>query len=605
MRIATLWLPVVVCLASAGLLATTSALQKSVTIDEYVYPTGLAILRGGVFHIDRQTTPLPKMIAAVPLLFQDARLDLSDVATYDTGWACGNRFAEQNKDRYHRLFIGGRMVSIAVFLCACMLTMGLARCLYGQRAMLLTLVLVCFSPNLIAHGRLVMSDSYLVAAIIAALWAFDVFVRQPGGKPSIVLGACLGTAALCKYTGVMLFILFPISAVVLLAGTWCRAGRGPVYGETLRRLRTWGWLVAAMAIGVLVINLGYAGNGSCLRLGDYSFQTGLFRALQRALPAALPVPLPEHFFAGMDAQLGESGYLTYLLGEVRVRGFPHFYLVALMAKLPLATLGLGLLAFLWNPIPSRREWPLVIAGLGLLLFFSLAGHKNGGLRYVLFLIPMLAVWSSRLLSGNTGRLGRMQRALPGIAAVAAALLAVTTVRAWPHYLPFFNGLAGGARWGHRYLVDSDLDFGQDLVGLKRFMHEQGIDTIDLAYYGRPRPELYGVPFHHLFLGRTTRYAAVSATLLWGKPYFVNGTAWWLPDAELFAPLRKIQPLAVIGHTIYVYDLDAPANRNAVRLFEQRRASIYNAETDASGGAAQEGDGLPPNQHAAEQGRGRQ
>jgi len=48
------------------------------------------------------------------------------------------------------------------------------------------------------------------------------------------------------------------------------------------------------------------------------------------------------------------------------------------------------------------------------------------------------------------------------------------LRVSPHYLAFFNELAGGPGSGHRVLVDSNLDWGQDLKGLRNWMSDHGV-----------------------------------------------------------------------------------------------------------------------------------
>ena len=134
----------------------------------------------------------------------------------------------------------------------------------------------------------------------------------------------------------------------------------------------------------------------------------------------------------------------------------------------------------------------------------------------------------------------------------AAAMVIISLRSWPHYLPFFNLAAGGPSAGHRYFLDSNLDWGQDLVGLKRYMDREQIDRIDLAYAGRVRPELYGIDYDP-FLGRgSNHYAVVSANLLWGRMYFMNGTGHWPTNQDLYASFRSREPEAVIGHSLYVF-----------------------------------------------------
>ncbi|HEX7450468.1 MAG TPA: hypothetical protein VF306_23110, partial [Pirellulales bacterium] len=115
-----------------------------------------------------------------------------------------------------------------------------------------------------------------------------------------------------------------------------------------------------------------------------------------------------------------------------------------------------------------------------------------------------------------------------------------------------------------------LDWGQDLIGLRQYLEREGIEQIDLAYYGRVPPEVYGIrylPALPAAMGKApsqprrqafrpkTRHLAISANFLWGRTYLVNGDArYWLETAEIYRPYRRRKPKAIIGHTIYVFEL---------------------------------------------------
>src|SRR5262249_27733231 len=149
----------------------------------------------------------------------------------------------------------------------------------------------------------------------------------------------------------------------------------------------------------------------CTRLENYKFETAPFQSLQRTLPGWTPVPLPSAYFRGADEQLAETGYDAYLLGEFNQTGFYDYYLVALLVKTPEPVLLLGVLALVLRPRVSRREVPLLFCGAALFVFFSVTRHKNIGVRYVLFLEPMMAVWIGRLALASAWESDRFRRYL--------------------------------------------------------------------------------------------------------------------------------------------------------------------------------------------------
>ncbi|MGH7139142.1 MAG: ArnT family glycosyltransferase, partial [Pirellulales bacterium] len=224
-------------------LAAGSAAQKSVTVDEYqALPHGLAVWKTGDLHLATGVPLLPSVLGALPLLPTQARLDVAAMPEYTSSWQCGLQFLVDNAferdprsgqylptGRYHYYFLLGRSSSIVVLLLACALVYGFARSLYGREAALLALTVACFSPNLLAHGRLVTPDIYLAAATIASLWAFDRLLDAPSLPRAAVLGLSLGLAAISKLTGLSLFVLLPFCSALLWISGFCRE-RSPSRG---------------------------------------------------------------------------------------------------------------------------------------------------------------------------------------------------------------------------------------------------------------------------------------------------------------------------------------------------------------------------------------
>jgi hypothetical protein len=125
--------------------------------------------------------------------------------------------------------------------------------------------------------------------------------------------------------------------------------------------------------------------------------------------------------------------------------------------------------------------------------FSVYTQVNIGLRYVLPAFPLLMV-----LAGSTSLLWKKRKVLRGILAISLMLwYAGESLSIYPHYLSYFNQIAGGPKNGYRFLVDSNLDWGQGLKGLKKYMDENGISKIKLSYFGTADPEQYGISYQAL------------------------------------------------------------------------------------------------------------
>lgn len=163
--------------------------------------------------------------------------------------------------------------------------------------------------------------------------------------------------------------------------------------------------------------------------------------------------------------------------------------------------------------------------------------------------------------------------VPAICLALLAWLAIDTLCIAPHYLAFFNAVAGGPDNGDRFLVDSNLDWGQDLPGLVRYVREQGLERIYLSWFGAAHPEAYDLPFHPLpgfwrFQGEPAAYGfnpyapapgvyAISVTNLQGVTF---------ADHDIYRWFRERTPVAHIGHSIRIYRVDGePEPRAAVVL----------------------------------------
>jgi hypothetical protein len=90
-----------------------------------------------------------------------------------------------------------------------------------------------------------------------------------------------------------------------------------------------------------------------------------------------------------------------------------------------------------------------------------------------------------------------------LVAVCLAVAVLEGLAAFPHYLAYFNPLAGGSSRGYRRLVDSSLDWGLDLPSLKswidaeRVRHPDTSSPIYLSYFGTGVPSYYGIDYKGL------------------------------------------------------------------------------------------------------------
>jgi len=351
-----------------------------------------------------------------------------------------------------RLFLA-RLPSLFLGVLLGWLVWSWARALFGLRGAALALLLYTFCPNVLAHTHLVTTDISTALAMFAATYAFWRYLDRPGRGRLLVAVATFGLAQLTKTTAAFLLPVF----VLILA-----------FRATSRKdLLRFAGLLLLLGLGALaVLNLGFLGEGTGTPLAGYTFVSDGFQKLA-ATPVLrdLPIPLPYAYVQGLDMVSRDSRarYWTYLRGSYSDTGFRSYFLWAFLLKVPLATQILLLLAFiLWASgrlrAPGAESFLLVPVAF-LLAYFSLFFRMGIGIRYLLPAFPFLFVFAGRVAAFRPS--GPWARWQPAVVGALALWLGVASFRYHPQYLSYFNEIAGGPSNGWRWLLDSNLDWGQD------------------------------------------------------------------------------------------------------------------------------------------------
>jgi hypothetical protein len=254
----------------------------------------------------------------------------------------------------------------------------------------------------------------------------------------------------------------------------------------------------------------------------------------------------------------EGGHLAFFLGEYSTQGWWSYFPVAFLIKTPAGTLLLlAASLFFWRAgVPlGRKDALFLLAPVAILFLVAARGRINIGLRHILPVYPLLFVTASRLASVRFRSL-----LLRGVVVGAPAVLtAVSSLWIAPHQLAYFNELVGGPRHGLRYLSDSNIDWGQDLKGLKTFLDERNVPMVYLSYFGNAPPEALGIryqyapAFGHLEPpSRDVMPASMRPQILAISVCSLQGVH--LRERDLYAWLGNRAPIGSIGYSLYLYDL---------------------------------------------------
>lgn len=417
---------------------------------------------------------------------------------------------------------------------------------FGIGGGIVALFLYTFSPNILAHSRLITTDIPVTLGIFASVYTLWRYVCVPSRKRLVVAGVAFGLAQLTKVTAHYLVFLAPLllSLDALRAG-FEEIGRGGdaiggwrAKGRRLlhRQKRVLGITLILWLFGLFFLNLGFGFEGTFTPLSGYEkLWSPAFRRLA-ALPLLkdLPLPLPYAFVEGIDMLADHivKGRWAFLLGEHRTWGFPHYFLVAFLVKVPsamLVLLGISVWLFATGRVRAgNAEIFWIVPILFFFVYFSFFFHNHIGLRYILPIFPFLFLFVSRVVS---------YRPLPTPfgAVVSVLLLAYGAGSAaiHPHYLAFFNQLAGGPEKGWKILIDSNLDWDQD---------REAID----AYIEKVRPiPVYKVDRRRGMRPRSGRIA-IQVNTLQGIQGRRGERFYWLKN--------NFEPIDFVGYTWLIYDV---------------------------------------------------
>jgi hypothetical protein len=416
----------------------------SYTFDEPAHiAAGMQWLENGVYQYEKQHPPLTRVMAALGPKLGGAH-GQGKGSIWDEGLAI---LGESEMDRTVALARAG---ILPFFWIACIAVYLTADWIAGAVCAVWAVFLLTMTPTVLAHAGLATTDMGLTAFLLLALYFGWRWAEEAGVRPAIGFGAFTGLAVLAKFS-TMAFL--PSVVAVGLVYWWGleRASWAGVIGLMKPRI---GQFLIAVCVAAVVI------------WGGYRFSFG------PSILTGFAVPAHELFDGVAEVQKHDrTGHLTYLMGKVNTVGWPYFYVVALGVKTPLPVLGLALAGvglLVWDSGRRKRAGLVVSTIAGVLLFSSFLTQIKIGTRHVLPVYAAFAVAGGYaavwLLRKTDGR-------LPAQIAVCLVLLWVpaTSLAAHPDYIGYFNALAGDAP--QDFLVDSDLDWGQDNKRLARRLKE--------------------------------------------------------------------------------------------------------------------------------------
>lgn len=574
------WSIVVAFLICHAALAFGSSLYKSVTYDEPIHLLGgLSYWAHNDYRINPENGNLPQRLFAIPVaLFGSYQLPPESHPGWKTsdGWALSDSLLSDMGNDFRTIILLGRSANVVLSIFLCFTVYLWSKHVFGVLGGMTSLALASFCPNLIAHGRLMTSDTCATLFLILSVGAIWLLLQSPSVRNLLLGIVCIGGMFLSKYSAA---ILLPVAAVLAGISFWQT-------GFERRTLRIAGcvlviafttWAVVWAAFGFRFSANGTSGlpPSTFFKLESveqavrYSGGGGkVFNFLNqwRLTPEAWN-------YGGAFVLAHAKQRSAFLAGAFSMTGWWYYFPYCVMVKSPIPLFGMVCLSLAGLNCRRTRNIPVTqscvqqmasadnpsveqpsetncnsslpirwnaLVPLVVLLLFSwsvfLTSHLNIGIRHVLLTYPILYI-----LAGASACYSMPRPKWRMVFLILMALFVTESVRTFPHYLGYFNQLVGSKN-GWKHLVDSNLDWGQDVPALAKYCRDNNVGAnVFTGYFGTARLEAYGLTHSPILptdkswglAGLRPGTYCVSATFLQG-PYRQFQGPWTLEHEAIFS-----------------------------------------------------------------------
>jgi hypothetical protein len=396
---------------------------------------------------------------------------------------------------------------------------------FGPVGGLISLALFAFSPDMLAFGGIVSTDLSLCLTLLGSTWCIWRLLHRVTWGRLLVSVVFLTLLFLAKATAL---VIFPITAVLVGIKIFSRR---PLEWRLGRWREIYSRRAQALLFSALFLGQGFLCWAGLWAHYDFRYAASPDPANPRMhawdrTPQDSIDPTVQSFLSwSRRAQVLPEGYLdgielllttnetreSFMDGQWSIGGSPAFFPYTIWAKTPpvlflLLILGIG--CWWWrrrrraqkNPArPARVSYarsaydalPYVTL-IVVLILVAIAQDVNVAHRYILPIYPPLEI----LAGGFAGLLwARRKRWAQAAAALLILWYAGDAWAIYPNYLAYFSPSVGGSSDGYKRLVESSLDWGMDLPGLKTWLtlhNPNNRQNFYFAYFGTDNPDYYGI-----------------------------------------------------------------------------------------------------------------
>jgi len=518
----------------------------------------------GDFGLNPEHPPLVKLLATAPLLWSQPQSPVLEERFFkEDAFLRGKEFLYQNDP--DKILSRTRTAAATLTLLTALVVFFGTREMFGTGAAFVALTLLVFDPNLLAHGALITTDVGLACFMFLSVYLFYRFVKSPSALRLIATGAAVGLALAVKHTGLLVLpILFLLALCEILLHVFA-ADRKNIGRHALK---IFGSLVLITLIGWVVLwscyRFRYDARPDGLQmnppLAEYVKGLEPYQAWPISTMARIRI-LPESYLYGLvDVKLTANYYTSYVLGKVYAHNVWFYFPIAFLIKstigvLALLLLGLGVIAS--RRLNCWREILFLLVPVAFYLVVALVVGMNIGVRHILIVYVFLYV----LIGGAAWALIRKSRKWAYAVGVLLLAHAASSVMAFPNYIPYSNELWGGPSQTHKYLTDSNADWGEQLKSVKQYLDQRGVKDCWFVYFaaGVAEPSYYGIPCKPLpTLNTLWLNEPIEVPESIDGPVLISASN--LSSVEFgpgpldpYGQFKLLKPTAVIDRGVFVFD----------------------------------------------------
>jgi 4-amino-4-deoxy-L-arabinose transferase-like glycosyltransferase len=564
---------VVVLLGAMFLTLISLAKGDSGTTDEVAHiPAGFSYVNQLDYRLNPEHPPLAKVLAGIPLQFLHLNtwFDSWQWKTADQ-WDSGWHFIYQIGNNADRILFWARFPIILLTITLGILIFLWVKSMYGRKVALFILTLYTFSPEFLANGHLVTTDVAAALGFVIGIWSYVRFLQKKTWGSLVAAGVLFGIAQTLKFS---CFLLVPVLFLLFIGFIIIFREQGQKFWK-LFWPQFWKFLLVLL-IGFVTVwiiylpltwktppsvehavienNLTQDPRTLWMRNGLHHFENN-----KLTRPA-------EHYVLGLLLNFGRigGGNSTYIMGHFADKAIRWYFPAAWMVKIPLvddALVAIGLYLLICYGFQNQEDkWRLYYVAVPLFLYWAitLSGSLDIGIRHLLPTVPLMYLFIARsidpIFNSHLPKIKPTQKLVLQILTLFLIVwYVVTSILTYPFYLSYFNELT----WGqpkYKYLVDSNLDWGQDMKRLANYVNANPqIDKIKIDYFGGSVPNYYinqnKIIDWHSDQGPATGWFAISAE------YFQMSKLVGVEQGKWdYSWLEQFKPVTIIGNSILVFDI---------------------------------------------------